>query len=306
MKSRLMPSKLAIAVVAAATACLLIALLTGTSIGVASGIAVGFMIALVLAAAIDCLATRRAWLAAEPTLRRRLPPALAIGVQRTVELALEVQGTRTWITRLHDHMDSSLLVEGQPLDLTLSGGTTVAATYSVMPTRRGEVVFAPADIRICSRYGLLELLMRIGERETRRIYPDFAQVARYAWLAGDRRLSEIGIKTYHQRGEGTDFKQLSEYRFGDPVRHLDWRATLRLEKPIVRQFQNERDQCVLLLIDCGRHGPFRPGTECGDVVVVRGAEARRCGRSTDLRHTRRRGALVCAPQGCHHPQRLDG
>jgi uncharacterized protein (DUF58 family) len=77
-------------------------------------------------------------------------------------------------------------------------------------------------------------------------------VARYAWLAGDRRLQEIGIKTFQQRGEGTDFKQLSEYRYGDPVRHIDWKATLRVNKPIIREFQDERDQYVLLLVDCGR------------------------------------------------------
>ena len=88
------------------------------------------------------------------------------------------------------------------------------------------MTFAPADVRVRSRWGLCELLERLGTDEVRRVYPDFAQVARYAWLAGDRRLQEIGIKTYQQRGEGTDFKQLSEYRVGDSVRHMDWRATL--------------------------------------------------------------------------------
>ncbi|HYM34261.1 MAG TPA: DUF58 domain-containing protein, partial [Steroidobacteraceae bacterium] len=128
----------------------------------------------------------------------------------------------------------------------------VDLNYSVVPMRRGEVVFSPADVRIRSRWRLFELLGHLGEPETRRVFPDFAQIARYAWLAGDRRLAEIGIKTYQQRGEGTDFKQLSEYRVGDSVRHIDWKATLRFDKPIVREFQNERDQCVLLLIDCGR------------------------------------------------------
>ena len=83
-----------------------------------------------------------------------------------------------------------------------------------------------------------------GKKSGAASIPDFAQIARYAWLAGDRRLQEIGIKTYQQRGEGTDFKQLTEYRYGDPVRHIDWKATLRLGKPIVREFQDERDQCV--------------------------------------------------------------
>jgi uncharacterized protein (DUF58 family) len=136
--------------------------------------------------------------------------------------------------------------------LTLSAGRRLESAYSVTPTRRGQISFAPADVRIRSRWGLCELLDRLGTTDVRRVYPDFAQVARYAWLAGDRRLQEIGVKTYQQRGQGTDFKQLSEYRVGNAVRHLDWRATLRLGKPIVREFQDERDQCVMLLVDCGR------------------------------------------------------
>jgi uncharacterized protein (DUF58 family) len=122
----------------------------------------------------------------------------------------------------------------------------------VQPTVRGEVRFEPADLRIRSRWGLCELLDRIDPTDVRRVYPDFAQVARYAWLAGDHRLQEIGIKTYQLRGSGTDFKELSEYRAGAPVRHIDWRATLRVGKPVVREFQDERDQCVMLLVDCGR------------------------------------------------------
>jgi len=108
------------------------------------------------------------------------------------------------------------------------------------------------DVRVRSRWGLCELRERLGPTESRRVYPDFGQVARYAWLAGDRRLQEIGIKTYQQRGSGTDFKQLSEYRVGDSVRHIDWKASQRMGKPIVREFQDERDQCVMLMVDCGR------------------------------------------------------
>ncbi len=103
-----------------------------------------------------------------------------------------------------------------------------------------------------SRLGLWELLARVGDAQMIHVYPDFAQVARYAWLSGDRRLQEIGIKNTRQRGAGTDFRQLEEYRQGDPVRHIDWKATLRQQKVIVRQFQEDRDQCVWLLIDCGR------------------------------------------------------
>src|SRR4030095_2521807 len=46
--------------------------------------------------------------------------------------------------------------------------------------------------------------------------------------------------------------ELSEARTGESCRRIGWRATLRVGKPIVREFQDERDQCVMLLIDCGR------------------------------------------------------
>ena len=128
----------------------------------------------------------------------------------------------------------------------------VEATYTVTPTRRGEVTFAPADVRVRSRWGLCELLERLGTHEMRRVYPDFAQVARYAWLAGDRRLQEIGVKTLPAARRRHGLQAAVRYRVGDSVRHIDWRATLRLGKPIVREFQDERDQCVLLLVDCGR------------------------------------------------------
>ena len=200
----------------------------------------------------DLLVTRREWTAAELRMERSIPPALALGATRDVEASFTLQGNRTWHCRWFDHTDASLLTAGMPVTLDLAGGKVTSIRYQIQPTRRGEVHFEPADLFVRSCLKCWDLRLRVGTQASRRVYPDFAQVARFAWLAGDRRLAEIGVKTYQQRGEGTDFKQLAEYRIGDAVRHLDWKATLRFGKPIVRQFQNERDQCVLLLIDCGR------------------------------------------------------
>ena len=207
---------------------------------------------LAAAAGFDYVLSARAWRASSPVLRRQLPAAFAIGVTKPVPIAIESQGTRTWRCAVHDGADATLVTEGMPARMTVQGGSRVDTWYRVTPSERGDIVFAPADVRVRSRWGFWELLTRLGSVERRRVFPDFAQVVRYAWLAGDRRLQEIGIKTYQLRGQGTDFKQLAEYRAGDAVRHIDWRATLRVGKPIVREFQDERDQCVMLLVDCGR------------------------------------------------------
>jgi uncharacterized protein (DUF58 family) len=200
----------------------------------------------------DLLSTRRAWRESQVRLVRRLPSAFAIGVRQFVHLTFESTGSRRLRCTVFDHSDPGLRIVGQPASIELLPEKRVEIAYEATPTQRGEIDFGPADLRVRSVFGLWELLENVGENESRRCYPDFAQVARYAWLAGDRRLQEIGIKTYQQRGEGTDFKQLSEYHYGDPVRHIDWKATLRQNKPILREFQDERDQCVMLLIDCGR------------------------------------------------------
>ncbi len=246
------PGRTAIVALAACAVLLLLGLLAGMPVRIAAWVAAAALLGLIVIAGWDYAASVHAWRRSAPRMTRRLPAAFALGAKRPVHLTIDNEGMETWHCALHDHADSSLVTEGLPMTLTLAAGKRIEASYTAIPTMRGEVTFAPADVRVRSRWGLCELVERLGPNEMRRVYPDFAQVARYAWLAGDRRLQEIGVKTYQQRGQGTDFKQLSEYRTGDSVRHIDWRATLRVGKPIVREFQDERDQCVMLLVDCGR------------------------------------------------------
>src|SRR5882672_504648 len=249
---RVIPGKRLLLALAAGAAATLIALLAGAGIWDVAPLSAAALLLLVALAGTDYVISRRAWEQSEVRMTRGLPAAFALGARRPVSLSFEVAGPYNWQGQVHDHVDPSFNSAGLPASLELLAGKRLELTYEVTPTRRGEAQFAAAQVRLRSRWGWCELLARLGEAQVRRVYPDFAQIARYAWLAGDRRLQEIGIKTYQQRGEGTDFKQLSEYRYGDPVRHIDWKATLRQNKPILREYQDERDQCVMLLIDCGR------------------------------------------------------
>ena len=252
MRIRVIPGRRLVWVVTLVGVGVTIGLFAGLPLRQAVWLCTVFAIALCATVAVDLALTRRWWRQSEVRIRRQLPSAFAIGVRQLVHLQFESTGDRSFHCQVFDHCDASLRVTGQPARVEILPGKRVDIAYEAIPTRRGEISFEPADLRVRSVFGLCELLERAGEGESRRSYPDFAQVARYAWLAGDRRLQEIGIKTYQQRGEGTDFKQLAEYRHGDPVRHIDWKATLRQSKPILREFQDERDQCVMLLIDCGR------------------------------------------------------
>ena len=51
------------------------------------------------------------------------------------------------------------------------------------------------------------------------------------------------------RGRGLNFDELRRYQTGDDLRHLDWRASLRTGKPVVRTFTEERDRPALIVVD---------------------------------------------------------
>jgi uncharacterized protein (DUF58 family) len=236
---------------AVAAAVMIVPLAAGVSVDVAAWAAIAIFTLLAAAMAADFLLTRQAWEASPPRFIRVLPDAFAIAVRRDVRLAIET-ADREWRLVLIDTTDPTVEVMGLPVAIELGPAQRLETVYTVIPTCRGDIRFAPAQVRVRSRWGLCDLNERIGPTDVRRVYPDFSQIARYAWLAGDRRLQEIGVKSYPLRGQGTDFKQLSDYRTGDSVRYIDWRATARLARPIVREFQDERDQCVMFLVDCGR------------------------------------------------------
>jgi len=252
MRIRVVPSRLAITLLTLGGVVSLAMLILGASLPSAGIVAAVWAASLLVIAIVDVVITAMAWRQSNATVLRRLPDAFAIGMRGEVRLAIEATGPGVWRCVIYDYVDPTLRAQGLPVSVTIRGAQHIEISYWVLPTRRGDVTFQAADVRVRSRLGLSERLERLGKQQTRRVFPDFAQVARYAWLAGDRRLQELGIKTYQQRGEGTDFKQLSEYRIGDPVRHIDWKATLRFNKPIIREFQDERDQRVMLLVDSGR------------------------------------------------------
>lgn len=260
---KLLPSRPLIYALLALAAAALVALLLRVS-AADVGVAVLGVLALgLLWIVLDLGLTRRAWRAAPLQWARRLPDAFALGVPRTIDGTLTNTGTRRWRAAFFDHADPDLDPQGLPVTTDLRGNAQAQLRYTVQPRRRGRVAFEPADVRVQSLGRSLELQWRIGASEARPVLPNFASVSRYAWLATDRRLADIGIKTQVQRGEGTDFKQLAEYQPGDSIRHIDWKATLKRSRPIVRQFQDERDQCVIFLIDCGRRMRADEGTVHG-------------------------------------------
>jgi len=249
---RILPSRGAVLATAAAAVAGALALLLGAAPAHVAVASLGLAVLGAAWMAGDLWDSARAWQRSPLAVRRDLPDALALGVPRGVTLILVNDGPWDREVAVFDGVDPGFAFEGLPQQLTVPAGRQAVLRYTVTPRRRGPACFGATQLRVRTRGGSAEWLRELGEARPVPVFPDFAAVARYAWLAGDRRLAQIGIKTYPRRGAGTDFKQLSDYRVGDPIRHIDWKASRRQNKPVVREFQDERDQCVIFLLDCGR------------------------------------------------------
>lgn len=194
------------------------------------------------------------WLRAtpNPSVERRLMHTLAVGVWRNVTLIFHHQGRRGLRMQVFDHYPTSGSAEGLPVSLYLAPRKRARVRYRFRPEQRGDFQFSTCQIRLQSPIGLWQQQRRIGEATEVRVYPNFATVMKYTLLATDHRLSMMGIKKRRRRGQGLEFHQLREYREGDSLRQVDWRATSRVRRLISRDYQDERDQQVLFMIDCGR------------------------------------------------------
>ncbi|MBQ0757985.1 MAG: DUF58 domain-containing protein, partial [Amphritea sp.] len=187
-----------------------------------------------------------------PEIKRELRGSIPVGVWSEVKLQVTNFGNRPqWLT-LHDYHPSNYAVEGLPAQLTIPADRTARVTYRLRPNQRGDGEFKGVDLVTVSPFGLWQRKQYLSLPETVKVYPNFRTVSQYTLLATDHHLSQLGIKQRLRRGEGSDFHQLREYRGGDSLRQIDWKATSRYHKLISREYQDERDQQILFMLDCGR------------------------------------------------------
>jgi len=187
-----------------------------------------------------------------PALARRVAASLAVGVPSEVQLRIVNASGLRLACEVHDHHPASFECEGLPRRLALGPRQWAEVAYQARPVARGEAKFERTELRVFSPLKFWQVTRRVGEETPVRVYPNFRALARYSLLATDNRLSQIGVLQVRRRGEGMEFHQLREYRQGDSQRAIDWKATSRTARLIAREYEDEKDQRVLLVIDCGR------------------------------------------------------
>jgi len=182
---------------------------------------------------------------------QRLAPRLVKGRAATVIYKLSRPGATPTVVSLLDELPADLggdlVIEG----VDLAPRQRVELARDVVPRARGRREIGPTCVAWLSRLGLLQFRATVLARDAVAILPA-AVAGRGTGLTQRSLREELGLRPRPARGEGTEFESLRDYVNGDDPRHLDWHATARRGRLMVRQHQTERRHTVVVALDTGR------------------------------------------------------
>ncbi|QVW22224.1 DUF58 domain-containing protein [Pseudomonas hormoni] len=209
----------------------------------------GLLLALLALAILDAVRLKRL---PSPRITRQMPGSLALGRWSEVQLEVEHDFPQPLTIRIFDHVPDGLTFENLPLSVELQPDRHTRTGYRLRPLKRGHFTFEHCEINLPSPLGLWSDKRLPNVPDHTRVYPDFARLYGGQLLAVDNWLSQLGVRQRQRRGLGLEFHQLREFREGDSLRQIDWKATARQRTPIAREYQDERDQQIIFMLDCGR------------------------------------------------------
>ena len=155
---------------------------------------------------------------------------------------------------VRDDFPTSFALEDDPHILTTVSvpGQMVEVAYTVRPPRRGDYRFGDLHLRWRSTLGLLLRQATFAAAAPVKVYPNLVDVRKYDLLLRRNRLWELGLRATRLLGRGSEFERLRDYSPDDDYRRINWRATARRGKPISVEYETERSQTVIALLDTGR------------------------------------------------------
>jgi uncharacterized protein (DUF58 family) len=185
-------------------------------------------------------------------VKRSIPPILRQAQLFTVEMTLLNQSDRPGLFHIVDSPPADFTGTEHRFAIRLAPRKETVHTYTLKSYRRGHFSFGAIFYRLTGPLGLVQHQGKVDLPQLVQVLPDMTgegsrdlQLA----LAG---AFQAGRRRSARRGEGSEFESLREHQRDDDFRHIDWKASAKRGKLISRQYETERDQRLMILLDTGR------------------------------------------------------
>ncbi len=185
-------------------------------------------------------------------VERVADPQLSIGVSNRVTLRVTNPFARPLRLLLADSVPVSFDVDRRRSPLTLAPRENGEIAYAARPHHRGTFSFGDIHLRLRGPLDLIERQGRVAATAAANVYPDLHEIRRYDVTLRRGLAYDAGQRRARVPGSGTVFERLREYLPDDDPRSISWTATARRGKPITVEYETERQQRILILLDAGR------------------------------------------------------
>ena len=142
--------------------------------------------------------------------------------------------------------------------LSLDAGERHRWTFTLRCPARSRLALGPLHARLWGRSGLRLLEARHGARMPVRVYPRMGPLRRVP--EPSRTQTSVGNYVSPTFGAGLEPGDIRPFAPGDRLRHVNWRASLRLGALHVTQYHQERNADVVLMLDTLSDVGARPET----------------------------------------------
>jgi len=203
---------------------------------------------------LGALALDAAWGASPRVLdvAREAPAGFVAGRPAAVRYRWRHRGRRTLTVRVREQLPEPLREGAVARQVLVPPRGGIEERLELVPVRRGVGRGGDLAVRVLGPLGLAWRQGRVELPWSATVYPALPILPLHPLpLQSDRR-REVGQRTARVPGAGRLFERLREWVPGEETRVIDWKATARRGKPIARQYEDERRQQVLLVIDAGR------------------------------------------------------
>lgn len=185
-------------------------------------------------------------------VRRIHDNRLSLGANNPVRIAVRNRAQRETGFTIRDEAPEGFETDQFIQSGSVRPGETWEGVYMVRPLRRGDYRFGDLHIRWEGPFRLVIRQARVPSEAAVKVYPNLMDIRRYDLMLRQNRLQEMGLRHTRMFGEGTEYERLREYLPDDDYRRINWKATARRNRPISVEFQTERSQNVIVLLDTGR------------------------------------------------------
>lgn len=146
-------------------------------------------------------------------------------------------------------------VEASIERLNVRAGERATIERRVTSSRLGACEWPALRTRTAGPLGLAWWPREVPCRGRIHVVPDL-----FRTLAEVKSVAAMGSQAGVDVGAGAEVLRLRDYRAGDPPRIIDWKATVRADRLISREFSQDSGLQIVIVVDAGRSSALRSGT----------------------------------------------